>query len=381
MSTLIEFGQSVVKAASLEKKFDIDSVDRLKYRYTNWMIIGASVFIFGKNYVGESVNCWANNEILGAWEEYIETYCLIENTYFVPMNDSNLPVQGQRQTHEMVYYQWVPFILLGMSLFLYLPRYLWTSMQKRLGLDLPSITDNLRKSASKLGDEGVEKFRLQLPEMADKYGDRFGKRLASALLITKVLSIVVIVSELVLLNTVLGSEYHFWGFGVLMDLLNGREWHTSGHFPRVTFCDVEVRQMGGIIQNWTFQCVLHVNMFNEKIFIFLWWWMMFLLVVSLSNLLSWIVRVTNGDGNIGFVKEILSYNDVSDSDNDKNMVTEFVHDVLKSDGCLVLRLIAENATTFKAAEYVKPFWDKYRRTHSPSISDDMPKPKLVESEL
>ena len=37
-----------------------------------------------------------------------------------------------------------------------------------------------------------------------------------------------------ILNAFLGSEYTFWGYGVLRDLIGGREWYRSGHFPRVS---------------------------------------------------------------------------------------------------------------------------------------------------
>lgn len=43
------------------------------------------------------------------------------------------------------------------------------------------------------------------------------------------------VTQFVLLNSFLGTDYTFWGFEILRDLANGREWQESGHFPRFSF--------------------------------------------------------------------------------------------------------------------------------------------------
>lgn len=53
-----------------------------------------------------------------------------------------------------------------------------------------------------------------------------------------------VVLQVFMLNSFLGTDNLFYGFHILRDLLNGREWEVSGNFPRVTMCDFEVKQRG-----------------------------------------------------------------------------------------------------------------------------------------
>ncbi len=68
------------------------------------------------------------------------------------------------------------------------------------------------------------------------------------------------------------------------DLIYTRQWHQSSIFPRVTMCDFQVRRMGNI-QRYTVQCVLMMNMINEKLYLLLWFWFIAIAICTAINFL------------------------------------------------------------------------------------------------
>ena len=48
------------------------------------------------------------------------------------------------------------------------------------------------------------------------------------------------------------------------------------------------------------QCVLPINMYNEKIYIFLWFWMAFVLFVTICSFITWVIRYSTWDFNLKY---------------------------------------------------------------------------------
>jgi len=73
-------------------------------------------------------------------------------------------------------------------------------------------------------------------------------------------------------------------------------------FPRVSMCDFKIRQSTNV-HSYTVQCVLPVNMFNEKIFTVVWFWLFFMAVVTLVGLLRWLCQLTYWPAQYRYVKQ------------------------------------------------------------------------------
>jgi len=146
-------------------------------------------------------------------------------------------------------------------------------------------------------------------------------------------------------------------------------WHdrwgeqTSVRFPRVTICDLKVRRLGAV-HDYNVQCVLPINLFNEKIFLFVWFWLVVVGVLTLLSLVMWIVRFIYLPGQRHYVKQHLKFVERLKTDTDrKRKANKFVRQYLCQDGVFVLRLLAHNTSTVTATEFVTALWDNYKDKH------------------
>ena len=102
-------------------------------------------------------------------------------------------------------------------------------------------------------------------------GRLYGNYLISAYLMIKGIYVINAVGQLFLLDALLVNDYHLYGAYIVEKLLRGQDWSQSERFPRVTLCEFEIRRQSRL-HNYVVQCTLTINLFNEKIFLFVWFW-------------------------------------------------------------------------------------------------------------
>ncbi|PIO65181.1 putative innexin-3, partial [Teladorsagia circumcincta] len=244
-------------------------------------------------YVGSPIQCWMPMEFKGGWEQYAEDYCFIQNTFFVPFHEE-IPADDEDRSKVIDFTgSFVPARAMDLQELSGVAR---DNLER---IDLNTAIEDARKLRAITGGDRkkeVGKLAAYLEECLEFHNERrtpyrlfcfrFGRGLGSYVsmlyLFVKFLYLVNIFTQFYILNSFLGSDYTFWGFQTFRDLWNGREWLDSGVFPRVTMCDFKIRRLANT-HKYTVQCVLMINMFNEKIYLFIWFWFLLVAISTAIN--------------------------------------------------------------------------------------------------
>ncbi|KFD52086.1 hypothetical protein M513_07068, partial [Trichuris suis] len=362
---LISDKNNTLKAA-LHKHPQDDFADRLNYYYSTLILLILAIMVSAKQYVGQPIQCWVPAQFRGGWEEYAENYCFIQNTYFVPF-DTSIPSEPMaRKAQKIGYYQWVPIMLAMQALMFYLPNTFWNFMSWYSGFRLKSILQ-MAQDASGIDAERKEHtinvishyIKHSIASRTSGHnmyfpflGAKAGRQLKNIYVAAKLLFMINVLAQFLIMNRFLGTAYTFWGIQIMIDLLQGKEWSDSGHFPRVTLCDFEVRTMASVHKH-TVQCVLMINMFNEKIYLFLWYWMFLVAICTTFNFVYWCCISFAGTFDERFVEYHLKVAKKESADTlTKGQINEFIRQCLKPDGVLLLRFIENCASDVLATDLI-----------------------------
>ncbi|KAH7725716.1 INX-11 protein [Aphelenchoides avenae] len=320
-----------------------------------------------------------------SWVQYAENYCWSQDTYFLPPNVHVAQIrQEDRYSPErkLSYYQWVPFFLLMQAACFRAPSLLWKILSINQGIRVHDIVKRATDPSNMEENSRAKNMDVLTKHISHalRFQDRVSRKqlllhktlkflnvtysacfISFMYLVTKALYLVNVLAQLYLMNKFLETDKHHWyGLGVIRDLVNGVAWESSGYFPRVSLCDFEVRQVANI-QKYSIQCVLVINIFNEKIFILLWFWYTFLLLATIASFFYWLMLTAFPCFGWSFVKEALEVNDVMQVDIKKNKkeVRQFVTDYLKQDGIFVLRMVQLHAGILFGTELVIRLYETY----------------------
>ena len=194
-----------------------------------------------------------------------------------------------------------------------------------------------------------------------------GSYLSMCYLVSKLTYIANAIGQLYMLDIFLGSGYHFYGLEVMSKLINGDDWSVSERFPRVTLCNFDVRRQTKV-HTHIVQCALPINLFNEKLFIFIWFWFVMLAIVSTYSLLWWCWHCFSWSSQYRFIKTQVSLCDSDMLKRHKQNLLKFVQYYLQKDGVFVVRLVAQNAGTMASAELAAGLWENYGPARACALS-------------
>ncbi|EGT32655.1 hypothetical protein CAEBREN_17355 [Caenorhabditis brenneri] len=382
--------QNLLSAVSPQP--DGDFVDKLNYCATTIGLVLSSAFITGWSFVGSPIDCWFPAYYKGWWAEYALDYCYVQNTFFVPFSEDKTErsynweqlvadkqnTTSLKQTNQIGYYQWVPFILALQAILFYFPVVIWRLFYGMAGQNVTSLCNTCTAT------EGNEESRkgtistiagyisqkrnrnLMVKQLSGFQNRANGSAVLTSYLFMKVLFLINVLLQFVLLKRMLGVDSYFWGAEVTADLWQGNEWPETGNFPRVTMCEYEVRNLDNIHKH-SVQCVLMINMFNEKIFVALWWWLCFLTVVTISNTIYWFWRASGTSVSKNFIRPYVEDIDPKVKNN-RGKLQQFVSEFLSPDTVFLLRIIELNNGKTPVVELIRDMWRRFNTAVPPPYS-------------
>ncbi|CAG9535115.1 unnamed protein product [Cercopithifilaria johnstoni] len=379
---------------------DGDAIDRINYCFSTTILVVLSAFISGWSFVGSPIQCWFPAYYRGWWIEYALDYCFIQNTYFIPFTDvipdnywdiaeHVIPIPKnitQREERLIGYYQWVPFILALQGVLFYLPVVLWRTMYSSVGIkvgvicDTCSIRSNMVAQDRSKNLEKVASFLTYEQGVYSSLDGRMhrhlssGRFLISVYLFMKLLFALNALLQFWIIKKLLGVESIWWGAQVFNDLIQGLEWPQTGNFPRVTLCDFSVRVLGNLHRH-TVQCVLIINMFNEKIFLLLWFWLLIISTINVISLLHWLFGSfmhSSGRDMIGFYLEKIDPA-VAHTTRRRALLHEFIAEKLRPDGIFLLQLVKANSGDIVTCELIATLWQSFitNRVNPPPYTEPL----------
>lgn len=386
---------AVPSISKLKGNTSDDWIDRISHLYTVLILVVFAVVVSTGTFVGDPIQCWCPAEFTDAYEEYTKSMCWISNTYYVPMGDT-IPVDLKtRQDKELTYYQWVPLILMFQALLFKLPNLIWKMFHSAAGISLDRVIDFAQETqcsspedrADAIGNLSnyVDKWLWTYQEYkhnkfvkfratASKYfclmcNKRGGTFLTGLFICVKFMYLINIIGQFFILNAFMGSDYNFYGFEVISAIANGDDFRESARFPRVTLCDFRIRQLNNL-QTWTVQCVLPINLFNEKIFIFIWFWLVFVAFLSSYSVIKWIAFHIMHNNKVHYIKKYLKAQNQIQTAFDKKLCVQFARHYLRNDGIFLMYMISKNSTSIVVTDLIAELWKKFKERHQQANNID-----------
>ncbi|XP_052080200.1 innexin unc-9-like [Mytilus californianus] len=365
-----------------------DWIDRMSHVYTTSMFIIFTFVVGFVQFFKDPIQCWTPAEFTDSMVSYTKNYCWVQNTFYVPMFDQIPGNISESQDAQVTYYQWVPLILIFMAFLFKLPNVVWRIFNGGSGMDL----DNAVQFAEESQLVSIEDQEISIKSLAnfmDKWliasdaKNGIAKQIAAKYLVilylfVKILYVLNAIGQIFLLNAFLSTSFNFYGFEFLENLSSNRPWRESPRFPRVILCNFQIRQLHAV-QIFTVQCVLPINLFNEKIFIFIWFWLVFIAILAVFNLFMWIKLLMLNFNKTQNCKKYLKINNALHTSLDKQLCDQFAENYMREDGVFVLRMIAINSTDLVVTDQVKELWELYKNKQSTVKNDEAKelKPEMV----
>ncbi|MFH4975744.1 hypothetical protein AB6A40_002453 [Gnathostoma spinigerum] len=368
-----------------------DTVDRLHSIFTVTILVLCAMFVGTKQHFGQPIQCMLPAHLdRDSWTAYGQYYCFVESTYRLSYNRTvpNSDIRSKLRATPGVnlnYYQWVPYFFVLQAFCFYAPYWFWKLLQGYSLIDMETAVNEAVSVSHELQFEERQKkidklsrflttsfdYRHAVRDSDSQFfgapPNKYSGFCSCLYLLAKFVVVCNNFLQIYLISEFLGADGAFWALKPLAISAGlGHYPFSSQYFPRVTFCDMDRLTTGGIEKN-TLQCVIMLNMINEKLFILLWYWIFFLCIISSVSFIYTLTRVITPRYREKSVRFYIQNDDGEENElylrSDKNRLRDFVHELLGLDGTLMFHFIHEHAGAIVARDICLRMWKLFSSTY------------------
>jgi len=283
-----------------------NTVMRLHAKLTVLILFTGCMLTSVGQFFGKPIDCIVSGAKVP--KGVMNTYCWIHSTFSLPKNISmNVGTQeamyGQQgigtydeddEVYENKYYQWVCYTLLIQGLFFLIPYQLWKrweggKVSSIIPRDLTHTVNDKRMPVFATPAKLIPQKKMQVAVAVMKdYFIRDNNYIEHRYYLHKfafceLLNFCNVLFQIYFLNVFLGGVFTTYGSDVIamsQEDPDKRNDPMDRIFPKVAKCDFRWYGGSGTIQNADGQCILPLNIINEKIYIIVWFWFVTLAIVT-----------------------------------------------------------------------------------------------------
>ena len=193
-------------------------------------------------------------------------------------------------------------------------------------------------------------------------GSKYGNSLYVLYLFHKLLYLANIAAQLYVLLAFLGIDHDvnlfMHGYDVLAKLVVNQTWESSRNFPVNTVCRMYISRDGDKLP-YTIECVLPINIYNDKIFTFVIIILQLLAVISVLNFLRWLWTNCSYRRR-HFVKEYLVRAKEEGVSLDLQLCDVFTSKYLHRDAVFILQLVEINVGGVVVSCIISRLWSMFQ---------------------
>jgi innexin len=283
---------------------------RLFWMVTSTILIGFSIILTAKQYVGDPINCMPGIEkSTDHYRNYLNTYCWTHSTFIMKPKFGTLPSVNQfpgpgiekdvgQPKRVIMYYQWVCFVLFLQGVSFYFPYYVWMIWEDSY---IKTLTTKFKMNEQDIighhqeGDRGEPKrgcqksldnhYNLLINYIYNTFGTH--RCYAFKYFICEFFCLLNTPIQFYFLNWFFDGLFYSYGINVLQyKTLKGQQNNPMTFvFPKLTKCSFYKFGSSGDVEKIDVLCILPLNAVNEKIFIIVWFWFSFLIFLSVIVLI------------------------------------------------------------------------------------------------